>query len=316
MNNVTLVLGAIILAGCGQEEIGFEEVEGGRLFPFSELRGAWDPAYSADGERVLFVMDGDIWTMPAGGGPPSRRSNLGTSIISPNWDPTPGSNRVCFVTNTHVKSILMVMELDHEPLELYSSVEEITSSSWSFDGEYIVFTFPTWYEKGIFRVPAAGGQIEVILNKEGWQWDIITACECSHSDNSVIYASARYGNQQILPRFVSRLPIEGGWPEVIIIFPDEIMNVSNVCDSFDGKYIAVITESESNNGSYNSELSIVDAVGEQTRVAGIESENARYLNPSWSPDASSILMQRSLWTGDDYHRYNLFRLEFDSHFLY
>ena len=45
------------------------------------------PDWSPDGHQILFMQEGDIWTVPASGGTPTRRLETPERELWPQWSP-------------------------------------------------------------------------------------------------------------------------------------------------------------------------------------------------------------------------------------
>jgi Tol biopolymer transport system component len=287
----------IALTCCGDEK--GENVlyyEGGTLYPLFEELGSKDPAYSSDGKQILFIKGGDIWTISTSTWQVTKRTSISGAIKSPNWDQTPGSKRVCFVFIYQNQQRLMIMTLDEEPIEIYRSPNTLDFSSWSYSGDYIIF-LEKEKQNGIFRIPISGGDPELINNIEGWE--MISYCESSHSSDTVIFPQVRDGSNCIC-----RISIDAGIPEVIGTCP---MYIRDVCDSFDGNFLAMTTVS--GEALPRTDLWLAAIGGQAKRAMRTEIGGDVYgiaSSPSWSPTRDDVVVEISN---------RLYRLEITPGFL-
>jgi len=301
------VLLLVSLNGCSEKEAAYEPEPGGRMYCINEKTDCYEPRYSPDGSRVLFVYANDLWTMPGTGGEAVKRSDVGKAIRSPGWRPGPGSKTVCFIAReTPDKFTIMAMELDGSPREVYTSSSEIRNTSWSSDGEWIVFQEPS-RGKGVFKVPAAGGDPELIGNNSGWE--TVLSCRCAIHSNTVLY-SVSTGKAH----YVYRLGIGGGDPELVFQSP---VSVSDLAESRDGRYVAFIGASTSGQ-SESTDLWIGSVTSGETKMAAsMGGDRFKFGSPDWSPDGKNIVfMIYDRAPGDGiWIRPKIFRLEVTPGFI-
>jgi len=304
-----LVLAFLAFAGCGEEseQLSFDNMEGGKMFVVFDQRNSQWPCYSPDGSQILFVFEDNLWTIPAAGGKPTRRSNLGNgTIMWPDWKPVAGSNTVCFVLRRGPDDYaLMVMDLDGSPGEVHGSSKEILSTSWSRDGEYILFVEPS-RGKGIFKLPAAGGEPVLVPNKNGW--GSVFCCKCSPGSDTVIYPES-HGTEH----YIYRISIDGGVPEQVVKSP---VSASQAAESHDGKYIAFVGTGTSGQAEGTDLWIGFTATGTAKRAAS-RGSSFKFNYPNWSPDDSNIVFHISqrIVGGAPFTYPRIYRLELDPGFL-
>lgn len=122
------------------------------------IRRAASPALSPNGDTVVFSWQGDVWTVPAGGGPARRLTVHPARDTMPRF--TPDGKSIVFVSNRFGSGDVFVMDatggnvrrLNHE-----SSNEQITSISP--DGKHVYGYSSLWGGMDVFRLPLAGGDL-------------------------------------------------------------------------------------------------------------------------------------------------------------
>jgi len=142
-------------------------VGGGRTIQLSDDTTSveWQPRWSPDGTRLLFLGHGGVSTVPALGGasrpvvPASATANVATAA----WSPDGGD--IAFVRGES----LLVTPLQGGPSRLVATTPSLHSCNWSPDGKWIACvllndesvrpgtSFGNLAPSGILLFPAAGG---------------------------------------------------------------------------------------------------------------------------------------------------------------
>ena len=138
--------------------------------PFSggepKLLGDGDePAISPKGDRVVFLKDRGIWSVPVDGSTTAKRLFFARGDCgSPEW--SPDGSRLGFVSNRGDHSFIGVYTNDATPIVyLAPSTSRDSSPRWSPDGKRIAFV----------RRPGNGGAPEAILEQRPQAWSIWSA---------------------------------------------------------------------------------------------------------------------------------------------
>ena len=124
-----------------------------------------EPLISPKSDRVAFVKDRAIWSVPVDGSSPAKRffyarGECGTAQWSPD------GTRLAFVSNRGDHSFIGIYTNDSTPiLYLAPSTSRDSSPRWSPDGKRLVFV----------RRPGNGGAPEPILEQHPSAWSLWTA---------------------------------------------------------------------------------------------------------------------------------------------
>lgn len=136
-----------------------------RKVPLETDEGTWmNVDVSPDGTRIAFDMLGDIYTMPIGGGTPTRIAEGLAYEQQPRW--SPDSKRIAFVSDRGGGDNIWLMDADGGNRKQLTKEDFrlMNQPSWSPDGRYIVAKkhFTTGRSLGtgevwLFHVEGGGG---------------------------------------------------------------------------------------------------------------------------------------------------------------
>lgn len=132
---------------------------------------AFDPAVSADGKKIAFSSEGDIWVMNADGSDRVRLTRT-VNASSRNRSPalSPDGNRIAFVTRFNGSSSdeIFVMSADGSNVKQLTNDDDAYSLApeWSPDGSRILFSrfAPHSENAGIFEMDPDGSNVRQLTS--------------------------------------------------------------------------------------------------------------------------------------------------------
>jgi len=277
---IALFLTLATLLTCGkQEETDVLHFQASDVYPIYNQAGANDPTWAPDGSSIVFVYQNNLWSIPPEGGEATQVTTLPGRELYPNWSSDAANPRLVFVNNPGPDEYtIYTLAPGGEPQMVKKFSKQISSVSWSNDGEKIIFLRAG--AKGIYTIPAGGGDETEIPNDEGWE--TVELAQGSPSRDVVLYVDQK-GTK---PR-INSIGIDGGKPTTIITFSDGITHPYALAESYDGSTIAYTTTYEK---SYSRNLLFVPTTG-GSPVLVTDFYNDYPSNPTWTPDGKRLAIQ-------------------------
>lgn len=272
-----------------------------------------EPGWSPDGQSIVFISEGDLWTMPAQGGVPQRLTHdpvgagdpRGATDHHPQWNPK--GTWILYESGQHGFNELYVVKPDGSgehalaPAEIYTGRDALGSAapdhgdavssdrfdpapSWSPDGTRISYTERSraTFSGKLKVLPfnqktgSAGAAIDLYVakNDPGGAWAINTAAWSPDSQKLLVVLQQSGWDKLWL------LPATGGAPHPITTGTGED---GSPVFSPDGKFIVFLSNRDIPEERH---LWVVPATGGSphrlTHLPGVEAA------PQWSPDSQQI----------------------------
>lgn len=122
-----------------------------RQIPIDVREGSWmDVDVSPDGRTIAFTLLGDIYTMPIGGGTPTRIAEGLAYEANPRF--SPDGQRIAFTSDRAGADNIWVMNVDGSNKQQITNEDfrTLNQPSWSPDGQFLVARkhFTTWRSLG------------------------------------------------------------------------------------------------------------------------------------------------------------------------
>ena len=150
-----LLVGALLLACAAPASAQPSGGDGASAAPFLRF-----PAVSPDGSEIAFGYQGDIWTVPAGGGEARRLTVNDAYEASPHW--RPDGSEIAFTSDRNGNDDLFVMGADGarpQRLTYHSAGDAL--GGWTPEGDLLFTTDRNYvqveWEQEVQRVSADGG---------------------------------------------------------------------------------------------------------------------------------------------------------------
>lgn len=126
------------------------------------------PAYSADGSRIAFISDRtgrrQLWVATAAGESPTEwTQTFEANPPPPSWSPDGSHVAFAGVGSSGQSQLFVVDASTRIARQLTRDTREYGHAEWSLDGRFLYATAADKGVFGIYRVPAAGGDAELLL---------------------------------------------------------------------------------------------------------------------------------------------------------
>jgi Tol biopolymer transport system component len=244
------------------------------VMDYGAQRLGW-PIWSPDGNEIVFIQQGVLWSIPSSGGQATQLTSLEGLNRYPNWSPVVESNEVVFVNTlpSGTNTIYRFQPGYRKPDPVISIESGIEHTSFSHNGGTIVFLQPG--KDGIYTVPADSGRVKQVPNSKGWADNRIITAQASPAENRIYYIEETTEETERGTAYIYSLRsigIEGGEPVTVI----EVITKKG---SADYRTIAMSI-------SYDGTM----AVWTEFRNIRFRNNNVRYSPkyPSWFFDGSKL----------------------------
>jgi Tol biopolymer transport system component len=242
-----LVFQVILFLGCSKEEedSGIIHFPNCDLYPIYEFTsnyiGRTHPqglSWSPDTSRIVFPTDGDLWSITSDGEELTRLTDMPGIETYPYFCPVKGADMLVFAAFEGLETYrITTLKLGIGPPQIVKSFifnRWLLYPSWSHDGQMIVFLQDE--KDGIYKIPAAGGEVTQIPNSDGWS--NVSSLQASPGRSHVIFTD--WAEQDGLYVFrLKAIHTDGGEPDLIFASDEhEDLGIHRAAESYDGTLIA------------------------------------------------------------------------------
>lgn len=167
-----VVFGALV-AGLGEapeagpSRFGFSDRVERHLFP-EVTTGPAEPAWSPDGSRLAFSMQGDLWVVPAAGGQAIAITRGPWYYFEPAW--SPDGEWIAFTVDTGGNLDIGMIRTDGSDVtRLTQDVSAEIEPAWNLDGRALYFASSRNRGFDIFRIDLADRRVTPVVTGPGDQ---------------------------------------------------------------------------------------------------------------------------------------------------
>ena len=260
------------------QTIGIEDNFRRAIVVDSERARLEAPNWSRDGKALIFDRDGQLWTVPAAGGPVSRIDTGAATRCTGSHGLSPDGKWLaisCAMPDKPETHVYIIPSSGGEP-RLVTENPASYFHSWSPDGKTIAFTRPNHGSGNIYAISVDGGPETALTTGDGISDDP----DYSADGKYIYFNSNRGGSMQIW-----RMLADGSHPEQIT--SDDYQNWTPH-PSPDGKSILILSYDKQTTGhpaNKDIALRILNIADGKLRVlvnivGGSGTDNV----PDWAPD--------------------------------
>ena len=240
------------------------------------------PNWSRDGKMLIFDRDGQLWTVPAAGGPVEHINTGATARCTGSHGLSPDGKWLaisCAMPDKPETRVYIIPSSGGEP-RLVTENPNSYFHSWSPDGKTIAFTRPNHGAGNIYSISVDGGPETALTTGDGISDDP----DYSADGKYIYFNSNRSGSMQIW-----RMLADGSHPEQIT--SDDYQNWTPH-PSPDGKSILILSYDKDVTGHPANKdivLRILNVADGKLRVlvnivGGSGTDNV----PDWAPDGQHV----------------------------
>ena len=242
----------------------------GRIISKGNEMGDWSPS----NEEIAFILDGDIWIMPANGGNARQITNDKHKNQWPRF--SPDGQKLAYYSNKSGNDDIYIINLKtNEEYQLTHDKSNDFFHNWSPDGSTIIFTSERSGNRDLWIIPSEGGTAEKITDSKESEDD----AEYSPDGKWIIFDSGKSGHQEIWI-----MPSDGDFSKARQLTTHK--GLTQVASwSPNSQWIAYETTDYNNNSS----IMIMSVFGKKQKLF---LKNATMAN--WSSDGQWIMFEKTV----------------------